>query len=102
MKVLICAQEAPLGPVNGFRRHLHAAVQALGAAHNVRVLALRSAEQLPREDCRVRLVPRPPPEVLPAWDAPASYDEFSRRLRPALREELVQFAPDFVYVTGVC
>ena len=83
MRILICAQQSPNGPVNGFRVHLTAAVDALSRKHVVRVLAPGA------------------PEAHAPWDAPQCYGALAERLRPALHEELDTFAPDLVYVAGV-
>ncbi|HSD78350.1 MAG TPA: glycosyltransferase [Solirubrobacteraceae bacterium] len=111
MRILICAQEAPLDPVNGFRTQVARVAGALAAAHDVRVLALLSPDQRPApERGELRLVPAVPRALRrpdgrrrapPAWAAPAGYARFAGRLRAPLRDELRAFAPDLVYVAGV-
>ena len=45
MRILICATEAPLPPVNGFRRMLTAITSELRREHTVRVLAFCASDQ---------------------------------------------------------
>jgi glycosyltransferase involved in cell wall biosynthesis len=111
VRILICAIEAPLPPINGFRLMLGALLEEFRRDHEVRVLALRAADQEAdsREQNQLRLVPRP--EAARLGDAAALVQAFVRRrplradamaalLARPLREELEAFDPDVVHVTS--
>ena len=60
MRILICATEAPLPPVNGFRRMLTAVTSELRREHDIRVLAFRAPDQVRAStDESLRLLPQP-------------------------------------------
>lgn len=111
MRILICAVEAPLPPINGFRLMLSALTEELRRDHEVRVLALRAADQdeAPVDENHLRLVSRP--EVHRLGDAAALVQALLRRrplradalaalLAGPLRKELEEFNPDLVHVTS--
>jgi glycosyltransferase involved in cell wall biosynthesis len=111
VRILICAVEAPLPPINGFRLMLGALLEEFRREHDVRVLALRAADQEAdsQEQNHLRLVPRP--ESARLGDAAALVQAFVRRrplradamaalLALPLREELEAFKPDVVHVTS--
>jgi glycosyltransferase involved in cell wall biosynthesis len=111
MRILICAVEAPLPPVNGFRLMLAALTKELRSEHDVRVLAFVAPDQetVGSHDPGLRLVPRP--EAARLGDAAALVQALVRRrplradamaalLARPLREELEAFDPDVVHVTS--
>jgi glycosyltransferase involved in cell wall biosynthesis len=111
MRILICASEAPLPPTNGFRLLLSALVAELRLRHDVRVLALRSADQQPSPEDRdwLRLVERPAQSALAdaralvsavARRRPLSADAVADVLEAPLLQELEGFRPDVVHVTS--
>jgi glycosyltransferase involved in cell wall biosynthesis len=112
MRVLVCATEAPLPPVNGFRLMLTALFGELTREHDVRVLAFRSPDQrasLPEEGTHLHLLPQPGDglgrSVLRASRAmargqPLRADRLGSQMAEPLRGELRDFAPDVVHVTS--
>lgn len=66
VRILICANEAPLPPTNGFRLHVFELLKALRADHQVRLLAFVTPdqEQPSTADRHMRLVPRPASTLL--------------------------------------
>jgi len=111
VRILICAAEAPLPPINGFRLMLRALTEELRREHEVRVLALRAADQdaASVDENHLRLVPRP--EAHRVGDAAALVQALLRRrplradavaalLARPLRKELEEFNPDLVHVTS--
>ena len=110
MRILICAHDAPMGPVNGFRLHLSALIRELSREHQVRVLAFRHPDQddSPAGDVDARWVRGPSTGMMGKAVAlpramfqrrPLGVSELAERLRGPLREELVAFRPDVVHVT---
>jgi polysaccharide biosynthesis protein PslH len=108
MRVLVCAVEAPLPPINGFRLMLTALVRELRREHRVRVLALRAPDQdSDAADEDLRLVARPPSRFGGAALAsaivrqrPLRADAVAASFAAPLREELASFRPDVVHVTS--
>lgn len=111
MRILICAVEAPLPPINGFRLMLGALTQELRRKHEVRVLAFRAADQeaAARDESQLRLVPRPEADTLGDAAAvlqallrrrPLRADALAAALAGPLREELEDFDADVVHVTS--
>lgn len=111
MRVLICASEAPLPPVNGFRLMLAALVRELRQEHDVRVVAFRSPEQQgsPADETDLRLLPYPEDGLLGAAlqtagalarGRPLRADRLASPLVDPLRAELEEFAPEVVHVTS--
>jgi glycosyltransferase involved in cell wall biosynthesis len=111
MRILICASEAPLPPINGFRLMLGALTEELRREHEVRVLAFRAADQEApsRAENQLRLVPRPEGNRLDdaAWvlqallrRRPFRADALAAALSGTLREELEDFDADVVHVTS--
>ena len=110
MRILICASDLPLRPLNtGFRRQLDGLLPALGVRNDVRLVGYRMPEQVMPDvvDARVHVVDYRRPGVLEnAWDATAAVlrgrplraARLAGGLRPALREELATFQPDVVHV----
>lgn len=110
MRILICAQDAPIGPINGFRAQVASVADALGATHDIRIVALTWPDQglLPGTP-EMRLVPAVPrtqlPQrltryPLPPWAAPVWCEALAELLGAAVREEVRGYAPDLVYVAG--
>jgi glycosyltransferase involved in cell wall biosynthesis len=111
VRILICAQEAPFGPINGFRIQVAAVTAALAATNDVRMLAFLAPDQRGRLHLEgMRLIPVP--LRVPAggemgsgrsrpWTAPGCYAPLADVLRVHLRDEIRTVAPDLVYVTGV-
>jgi glycosyltransferase involved in cell wall biosynthesis len=110
MRILICAHDAPMGPVDGFRLHLSALIRELRGEHDLRVLALRHPDQVtgPTDDLDTRWVRGPstgmvgkavalPTAIVQA--RPLGVSEMASRMRGPLREELVAFRPHVVHVT---
>jgi glycosyltransferase involved in cell wall biosynthesis len=63
MRILICATEAPLPPLNGMRLQLRELVRGLAARHEVCVLAFRWPEQTGSAPDGVELIELPPPRA---------------------------------------
>ena len=110
MRILICATEAPLPPVNGFRRMLTAITRELRREHTVRVLAFCASDQArPATDEGMRLLSLPedafPASAMRATRAvvqrrPLRADRLAAPMVDPLREELATFSPDVVHVTS--
>lgn len=114
MRILICAQQAPLPPPDGFRLHLEALLQEFTQEHEVRTLAFLSAAQVSDAGSPwdMRLL-RLPARRSPQWfgyigsslirsvflGRPLRVDELAQRMRRPLREELERFRPDVVHVS---
>ena len=113
MRILMCAQQAPLPPPDGFRLYLAALLRELTVDHDVRVLAFRTAAQKddPNADWDMRLLSLPARRSLPwFWyiakslmrsallGRPMRVDEQARRLRRPLAEEISRFQPDVIHV----
>ena len=111
MRVLVCASEAPLPPINGFRLALDALLVRLRTRHDVRVLALRQPDQTGglATGEELRLLPRP----IEVWSRtavrlagalvrgePFGAASLAAPLRVPLAEELERFRPDVVHVTS--
>jgi glycosyltransferase involved in cell wall biosynthesis len=111
VRILICAVEAPLPPINGFRLMLGALTKELRSEHEVRVLAFQAADQEPpsSDESQLRLVPRPEADRLADAAAvlqalvrrrPLRADALAAALAGPLREELEDFDADIVHVTS--
>jgi glycosyltransferase involved in cell wall biosynthesis len=111
MRILICASEAPLPPVNGFRVLLTALTKELRREHSVRVLAFRSPDQrlTEREPDDLRLLPQPEnrfadsiAQTVQAFVAgrPLRAGRLAQPMAGALRDELREFSPEVVHVTS--
>jgi glycosyltransferase involved in cell wall biosynthesis len=111
VRILVCANEGPLPPTNGFRLHLSELLKALRTEHEVRLLALLAPEQEPPRvaDPEIRLVHRrswmplsKPFAVARSMilDRPLGLDRLAARMRAPLREELEAYRPDVVHVTS--
>ena len=110
MKILVCADEAPLEPTtSGFRRAVAGLVEELGRAHEVRVLGFRKPDQqaavIP-EHVRVVDWPRSgrvaKARLLTSAVVarrPVRTAELPGLLSTPLQEELQRFDPDVVQVT---
>jgi len=110
MRILVCALEAPLPPVNGFRLHLSALIKELRRNHQVFVLALHMPDQSghvePSEG--LRLLAHPGRRPLRARSIaraivrgqPPFADEVAALFRGPLHEELERFRPEVVHVTS--
>ena len=111
MRVLVCASEAPLPPINGFRLALDALLVRLRTRHDVRVLALRQPDQTGglATGEELRLLPKP----IEVWSRkaarlagalvrgePFGAASVAAALRVPLAEELERFRPDVVHVTS--
>jgi glycosyltransferase involved in cell wall biosynthesis len=110
MRILICAVEAPLPPINGFRLMLTALTKELRREHEVRVLAFEAPDQeADAADETIRLVPRPEADRLADVLAlargvvlrrPLRADQLAASLTDPLHAELGQFQPDVVHATS--
>ena len=110
MRILICATEAPLPPVNGFRRMLTAVTSELRREHDIRVLAFRAPDQVRAStDESLRLLPQPedafPASVMRtaravAQGRPLRADRLAAPMVEPLRAELASFGPEVVHVTS--
>jgi glycosyltransferase involved in cell wall biosynthesis len=111
MRVLICASEAPLPPVNGFRVMLGALVREVGRTHDLRVLAFQSpGQEAPTNgEQELRLIPRPkglgPAGILDmaraaARGRPFRADRLAAPMAGPFSSELKAFHPDVVHVTS--
>ena len=109
MRILVCAQDAPIGPINGFRRQVASVVGALDAWHDVRLVAVTWPDQPRRSACaKVRLVAATPPPwwsrswsyPVPPSTAPIWCRALTDLLRAPVSEEIRSFAPDVLYVAG--
>jgi polysaccharide biosynthesis protein PslH len=111
MRVLICATEAPLPPVNGFRLMLAALVRELRQDHDVRVVAFRPPEQQESSagETELRLLPHPEHGLLGSAletagavvrGRPLRADRLASPMAGPLRAELKEFAPEVVHVTS--
>ena len=111
MRILVCASEAPLPPVNGFRVMLRALLQEVRREHEVRVLAFCSpgqeAEAEGEDD--LCLIPRPqgfgPAAILETARAaargrPLRADRLGGPMAGPFSSELEAFEPDVVHVTS--
>jgi glycosyltransferase involved in cell wall biosynthesis len=109
VRILVCAMEAPLPPVNGFRLHLWSLLKELRKDHDVFVLALRMPDQGEAEgDEGMRLLSYPGDRHprRPRWlgrgilrgRTPIAV-ESTALLRGPLQEEVTRFRPDIVHVT---
>jgi glycosyltransferase involved in cell wall biosynthesis len=69
VRILVCASEAPIAPLNGSRLVLRELTARLAARHEVTVLALRRPEQIGPPPAGVRLVTldHPEPGAAQAW-----------------------------------
>lgn len=110
MRILVCALEAPLPPVNGLRLHLSALLKELRRDHQVFVLAIRMPDQTGHVDPGegMRLLAHPARRPLRARSIaraivrgqPPFVDEVAALLRGPLHEELERFRPEVVHVTS--
>jgi len=107
MRILVCAEEAPIAPATGLRVALASLIERLQETNEVRVLGFRSSEQSAEASDALRLVDRRSlrrPAAAPHLAAalmrghPLSIDDLAAQMRPALREELDMFRPDAVHV----
>jgi glycosyltransferase involved in cell wall biosynthesis len=110
VKILLCADEAPIEPTaSGFRRAVAGLVHELERHHDVRVLAFRKPDQVGSPvPSNVRVVEWPTSGPVSKMRLLAAAVIERRPLRTAelpallaepLREELEGFAPDVVQVT---
>jgi glycosyltransferase involved in cell wall biosynthesis len=110
VRILICASDLPLRPLNtGFRRQLDGLLPALGARNEVRLVGYRMPEQVMPEavDSRMHVVHYRRPGVLgnvadvaaaALRGRPLRAARLAGGLRPAIGQELAAFAPDIVHV----
>jgi glycosyltransferase involved in cell wall biosynthesis len=111
LRILICASEAPLPPVNGFRVMLKALVREVRREHEVRMLAFRSpGQEAPAtgED-DMQLLPRPkgldPTAILQmaraaAHGRPLRADRLGAPMVEPFLSQLSAFKPEVVHVTS--
>jgi glycosyltransferase involved in cell wall biosynthesis len=111
MRILICAAEAPLPPVNGFRVMLAALTREVRMEHDLRVLAFCSPDQEApsSDDGDLHLLPRPkgrgPASMLGTMGAalrgrPLRADRLAAPMAGPLQREVREFRPDVVHVTS--
>jgi glycosyltransferase involved in cell wall biosynthesis len=110
VRILICASDAPLHPVNtGFRRQLMGLVGELGKRHEVRLIGYRMPDQsqTPAVDADMRIIDYDRPTTggnardlarAVTLRRPMRLARLVRGLRGAFREELDRFDPDVVHV----
>jgi glycosyltransferase involved in cell wall biosynthesis len=112
MRILICAQQAPLPPANGFRLQVAALLRELRREHEVRVVALRFPDQeridRDRDGMRLLSVPRSIQALFVAGRVVApgrghvfAFQRLADCLSIPLDDELRRFRPDVVHVAGV-
>jgi glycosyltransferase involved in cell wall biosynthesis len=112
MRILICTQEAPCTPTNGFVLQVEAILAELRSEHEVRVVAL----SFPHQETSgakadgIRLVPAVPSArtcravgraAAASRGRPFGWLELASRLAEPLEQELERFRPDVVHVAGV-
>ena len=104
MRILICAVEAPLPPINGLRLQVSKLAEHLRRDHEVHVVALRAPDQSaqepdaaitivegPQASGRVRsLLSRRPPRV----------DDLAAAIAPGVADAVADFRPDVLHVTS--
>jgi glycosyltransferase involved in cell wall biosynthesis len=109
MRVLVCAEEAPLPPMNGFRSAVASLTEHLRKANEVRVLAYRRSDQQGAGPDDMRLLPRPDAGKAEkaklvtravARRRPLRADALAHGMAQALAEEIERFRPDVVHVTA--
>jgi glycosyltransferase involved in cell wall biosynthesis len=110
MRVLLCAQQAPHEPVNGFRLQVSALLAELRQKHDIFVVALTfpDQDQRRRANSEMRLVPiravtsRGPLARLAAAERGQRWDprDFAGSLAGPVQQELERFRPDVVHVAG--
>ncbi len=109
MRILVCAEEAPLPPFNGFRSAVASLIENLRPANDVRVLAYRRPDQTGEQTEDMRLLSRPDESSMAkaglfarAWARrrPLRADSLAQRIEPVLVEEIQRFRPDVVHVTA--
>ena len=110
MRILICASDAPLLPINtGYRRQLTGIVRELSRRHDVRLIGYRHPDQTrtPSVEGDLRIVDyEKPGSVGDASDLvkamalrrPLRAQRLVDGLRGPLREEVDRFRPDVVHV----
>jgi glycosyltransferase involved in cell wall biosynthesis len=110
LRILICASDAPLLPIDtGYRRQLTGIVRELGKRHDVRLIGYRHPDQTrtPSVEGDLRIVDYEKPG--PAGNArdlakavalrrPLRAERLVNGLRGPLREEVDRFRPDVVHV----
>jgi glycosyltransferase involved in cell wall biosynthesis len=110
VRILICASDAPLQPINtGYRRQLTGMVGELGRRHEVRLIGYRHPEQgrTPSVEGDLRIVDfeKPGPKEnaadlakAMAFRRPLRAQRLVEGLRRPLREEMRRFDPDVIHV----
>lgn len=110
MRILICASDAPLQPINtGYRRQLTGIVGELGKRHDVRLIGYRHPDQTrtPSVDGDLRIVDYEKPGLggnasdlvkAMALHRPLRAQRLVDGLRGPLRAEVKRFRPDVVHV----
>jgi glycosyltransferase involved in cell wall biosynthesis len=110
VRILICASDAPLHPVNtGYRRQLMGLVPELAKRHDVRLIGYRHPDQSerPAVEADMRIIPyNKPNKAQNAHDLalamtlrrPLRAARLQKGLRGPLREEIKNFKPDVVHV----
>jgi glycosyltransferase involved in cell wall biosynthesis len=110
VRILICASDAPLLPVNtGYRRQLMGLVPELAKRHDVRLIGYQHPDQSDTSavEADMRIIRYEKPGRLAnvhdlalatALRRPARAARLQAGLRDALREEIDRFRPDVVHV----
>jgi polysaccharide biosynthesis protein PslH len=110
VRILICASDAPLQPINtGYRRQLTGIVGELGKRHDVRLIGYRHPDQTrtPSVDGDLRIVDYEKPGLganasdlvkAMALHRPLRAQRLVDGLRGPLRDEVERFRPDVVHV----
>lgn len=110
MRILVCADEAPLPPLNGDRLQLRSLLGELRRRHQLRVVApLASDQTAPPPDPELRLLPGLPvggfARVRRAAggilsNLPSRTRAMTALMREPIRQALARFEPDVVHVSS--
>jgi glycosyltransferase involved in cell wall biosynthesis len=111
VRILICAAEAPLPPLNGFRLQLTHLTRVLAPRHDVTVLAYRWHDQVGDPPEGVELVPLRPGGGTPATRAmgaarsalsryPRAVLSLTQPMSAAMAERIAEHRFDIVHVAG--
>jgi len=109
MRILVCAEEAPVPPFNGIRAPLAALIERLRSSNDVRVLAYRMSDQTGETTENMRILARPQTGAVKSATLfarslvrrrPLRTDLLAATMAPALAQELGAFRPDVVHVTA--
>ena len=109
MRILVCAEEAPIPPFNGIRAPLAGLIERLRSSNDVRVLAYRMSDQSVETTEQMRILARPASGAVKTASLfarslvgrrPLRPDWLAEKMAPALAQELARFRPDVVHVAA--